>query len=82
MATVDLLRPLAGRQLDLFRVDHDDVIAVVDVGRPGRLRAALEGARDPYRERAEPLPGRVDDVPLVIRLGRLLLIGAHRSVGT
>src|SRR6202163_95757 len=61
VAMVDFLGPLPRRELDLVRVDDHDVVAVVDVRGPGRLGAAGQGARDLHRERAEPVPGRVDD---------------------
>jgi hypothetical protein len=40
----------------------------VEVRRVGRLVLALEDARDPRREAAERLVGRVDDVPASLDL--------------
>ena len=61
---VELLFFLAAGQLDLRRVDDDDVIAGVDVRRVDRLVLALQQAGRLGRDAAQDLALGVDDVPL------------------
>ena len=67
---VDLLIFLAAGELDLRRVDDDDVIAGVDEGGVGRLVLALEQPRGHGRDAAEHLAVGVDDVPAAALGGR------------
>jgi len=46
VAAVDLLKPLVAAELDLLGVEDHDVVAVVDVGRPGRFVLPGKGLRD------------------------------------
>jgi hypothetical protein len=84
VVVVVLLVELVARQLDLRRVDDDDEVAGVDVGRVLGLVLAREHARDAAREAAEGLALGVDHEPLAggDRLGRLGLIRTlvHRNV--
>src|ERR1700688_894390 len=80
VAPVELLLELLAREFDLLGIDHDDVIAVVDVRRPGRLVAAGEGTGYAHGEHAEALAGGVDEVPIMARFRRRLLIGAHDNL--
>ncbi len=77
VTVVDFVVPLFTAEFDFVRVDHDDVIAVVDVRCPGRFVFARERTRDAHRQRSEALSGGVDDVPIVLGLGGLLLVGPH-----
>jgi hypothetical protein len=84
VVVVVLLVELVARELDLGRVDHDDEVAGVDVGRVLGLVLAREHARDAAREAAEGLALGVDHEPLARgdRLGRLGLVRTlvHRNV--
>ena len=46
VTVVELLPPLLAAELDLLGVDHDHVVAVVDVRRPGRLVLARKRTRN------------------------------------
>ena len=61
---VDLLFFLAAGELHLRGVDDDDVIAMIEERRPGRLVLALQQTRGAARDAAQHLSVRVDDVPL------------------
>src|SRR5262249_3766449 len=61
---IDLVVELVARDFDLLRVQHDDVIARVDVRRVTGLVLALEAHGDLRAETAEDLVGRVDDIPV------------------
>jgi hypothetical protein len=78
-----LLVELVARQLDLGRVDDDDVVARVDVGRVLRLVLAREDAGNAAGETPEGLPLGVDHEPLAREegLGRLGLVRTldHRN---
>jgi len=78
VTVIDLLIPLLAAEFDLIGVDDDDVIAVVDVRRPGGLVLTGERAGDPDGEGSKALTGRIDDVPVVLGLRGLLLVGTHR----
>jgi hypothetical protein len=70
---VDLVFELVARDFDLLGIQHDDVIAHVDVRAVGRLGLALEAHGDLSGEPAEHLVGCIDDVP--VAAGRL---GIHK----
>ena len=76
---VHLVLALAARDLDLLRVDDDDEVAGVGVGRPGGLVFPLEDPRDARGHAAENLLGGVDEVPTG---GRPLGRGASRGHGS
>src|SRR5471032_2286204 len=76
MAVVDLLKPLVAAQFHLFGVDHDDEVAIIDVRGPGGLELTGEGTGNTYGERSATNSRGVDDVPIVLGLCRLLLVGA------
>ena len=64
VVVVDLVVELVARDFDLLRVQHDDVIAHVDVRAEDGLVLALQAHRDLRREAAQHLVGRVDDKPV------------------
>src|SRR5450759_4058103 len=78
---IDLGVELVAADGDLRGVEHDHVIAAVQVGRVGRLVLAHEDAGDPRREPAERLVRRVDDVPasLDLRLPERIRLRGHVS---
>src|SRR5580765_8577569 len=63
VADVLLLRELLPREPDFRRVDHDDEIARVEMGREARVFLAAEHAGDARREPAEHLAVGIGDVP-------------------
>src|SRR5579863_6438846 len=79
VAVIEFLIEFLSAQLDFLGIDDDHVIAVVNVRRPRRLVFARQRACNAHRQRAEALPRRVDDVPIVRRLRRLLLITTHAA---
>src|SRR4051812_20237886 len=78
---VELALALVAAHGDPRGVQDDDVIAGIEVRRPGRLVLALEDARDPRREAPKRLVGRVDDEPAPIDLALSGRVGlrVHRS---
>ncbi len=68
---------LAGGHDDLGGVDHDDVVAGVEVGGEDRAVLAAKHACDLGREAAENEAVGVDDVPDALELARLGGIRAH-----
>src|SRR3972149_9530939 len=58
VAYVELRLQLVARHRDAGRVDHDHVVAGVDMGGEGRLVLALEDTGDARREAAERLVRR------------------------
>src|SRR3954451_4896328 len=78
---VELALALVAGDGDPRGVEDDDVIARVEVRRPGRLVLAFEDARDPRREAPERLVGRVDDepAPIDLTLSRRVGLRVHRS---
>ena len=71
VAVGDLLGLLARGEHDLGRVDHDDVVAGVDVGGEDRLVLAPQQAGDLGGHATEHQPVGVDDVPGPRHVGRL-----------
>ena len=65
VAVVFLVEGLAPGHAQFRRVQHDDEIAGVDVGREFRLVLAAQARRNLRREAPEYLVLRVDDVPAV-----------------
>ncbi len=66
VAAVELLAGLHAGEVDLLGVDHDDVVAHIDVGRVERVGLAGEDARGVRGEAAERLAGGVDHEPLAL----------------
>src|SRR5256885_14660654 len=66
---------------DLSGVEHDHVIAAVEVRRPGRLVLALEDAGDARGESTERLARRIDDEPVAVdlTLSRRVRLVVHQS---
>ena len=79
VAIVKLLVPLLSAQLDFFGVEHDHVVAVIDVRRPGRLVFARKRARNSHGKRSEALSRGIDDIPPMVGLRGFLLVGAHNQ---
>src|SRR5512140_2262224 len=75
VAHVGLRLALVGADADLRRVQHDHVIARVEVRRPGRLVLALEDASDARGEAAERLVRRVHDEPASLDLALAHRVG-------
>ena len=74
---INLLVFFAAGELDLGRVDDDDVIAGVDEGRVGRLVLALKEPRRNGGDATQHLPVGIDDVPADV-VGRVLRVGHER----
>lgn len=70
IGVVLLLVELAAGQLDFIRVDHDDEVAAVDVRGERGLVLAAKDRGDPGGEAPEDLVGCIDDVPVVLDVGR------------
>jgi hypothetical protein len=66
VAAIHLLVALHAGEDDLLGVDHDDVIAHVDVGRVERIELAGEDGGGGGGEASEGLAGGVDDEPLAL----------------
>ena len=74
---IDLPVELATRQHHLLRVDDDDVVAAIDMGRVGRLVLAAQPQSDDRGEPADDEALRVDQHPSLLDLGWLGRIGLH-----
>ena len=81
VAAVDLRVELVPGHRDLRGVQHDHVVARVDVRGVGGLVLALEDTGDPRRQAAERLVRRVNDVPASLDLAftRRVGLGGHGS---
>ena len=77
MAPVDLVGPLLAGDRDLLRVDDDDEVAGVAVGRVLRLALAAQHVGDLGRQPAQGLAVGVDDVPVSLAVGGLGDVGLH-----
>jgi hypothetical protein len=75
VAAVHLLVELVAGDVDLLRVDDDDEVARVDMGRVGRLVLAAQGIGDAGGQTAERLPLGIDEVPAASDLARLCVPG-------
>lgn len=64
VARVDLVGHLVARELHLVRVDDDDIITAIDVGRVAGLVLASEDLRDLRCKTSQYLVRRVDHHPL------------------
>src|SRR3546814_4033688 len=65
-AVVRFVVQLVAGDVDLLGVDHDDVVAGVDVRGVDRLVLAAQAVREFGAEAAEGLAGGVDDVPVAL----------------
>ena len=72
---IDLVRQLLAGELDLVRVDDDDIVTAIDVRGERRLVLAAQNVRDHHRGTADDQIGRVDDMPLLLHLVRLRRLG-------
>src|SRR5208282_1675318 len=79
---VVLLLALAARQHHLLGVDHDHVVAVVDVGREAGLMLAAQAHRDDGREPPDDEALGVDQKPLLLDVGRLGRMGFAEHGGS
>src|SRR6185437_3386583 len=75
---IHFLRPLVAAELNLSRIQHNHVVAVINVRRPGRLMLPRKHTSDTNGERAQACAGSIDDVPVVLSLCSLLLISTHK----
>src|SRR5579884_493152 len=72
VAVVHFSVPLLAAEFDFVGVDDDDMVSIVNVGRPSRFVLAGEGPRDAHGQSSEALTARIDDVPIVFCFGGLL----------
>ena len=68
MPVIDLVGELFARQADLRRIDDDDVVAAIDMGRETRLMLAPQPQRDDRSEPAEDQPIGIDQHPFFLDL--------------
>src|SRR5262249_3567810 len=74
---IDLVLPLLARQHDFFRVDDDDIVAVIDMRGVGRLVLAAQPHRHQACEAADHEARGVDDHPFLLDVGGLGRKGFH-----
>jgi hypothetical protein len=72
---INLLVALAAGEHHLLGVDDDDVVAVVDMGREGRLVLAAQAHGDDRRQAADDQALGVDEQPFLLDVGRLGRMG-------
>ena len=80
VTVVRLLARLFSRQLELVSIDHDDVVARIDMRRVFGLVLAAQAECDFGSKAAEHLVAAIDHVPVALnfeRLGREGLHGYH-----
>ena len=68
---------LAARQPHLLRIDHDDEIATVDMGRIAPLVLAPQSHGDDRGKPAEHQPVGIDEMPAPGDVGRFQGLGLH-----
>src|SRR4029079_12452870 len=78
VVAIELAVGLAAGQVDLRRVDHDDVVTRVEERGVGRLGLAVQEDRGGGGELAEDLVLGVDHEPLAVRLADLGNVCRHR----
>ena len=81
VAIVDLVCAFIAREDNLFRIDHDNMIAGVDMGCEISAVFATQTFGDVRRQPARHDAFRVNDDPLVLYVNRCV-IGFHRSSGS
>ena len=74
---IHLVLALAAGQHDMRRVDDDDVVAAIDVGRVGREVLAAQAHGDESGETADDQTLGVDHDPLLHHVSGLCRIGFH-----
>ena len=79
---VVLVFALVAGEDDLLRIDHDDVVAVVDVGREAGFVLAAQAHRDDGREPPDDEALGVDEQPLLLDVGRLGRMGFAEHGGS
>jgi hypothetical protein len=72
---IDLLVELAAGEADLVGVDHDDMVAAIDVRREARLVLAAQDVGDDRRDAPDDQAVGVDQMPFLLDLGRLGRLG-------
>ena len=77
VAVVRLLRVLFSGKLELVRVDHDDKVTRVDMGREFGLVLATKAQSDFAGKTAEHLVTGIDHEPVALNLKRLGREGLH-----
>ena len=77
VAVVGLLAGFFGRELDFVGVDHDDVVARIDVRREFGLVLAAQTSGNFGGKAAEHLVTAVDHVPVALDFERLGRKGLH-----
>jgi hypothetical protein len=77
VAVILLVLGLGARDAKLLYVDHDDVVAGIDVGGEFGLVLAAQAPRDFRREPPQDLVRGVHDVPVTTDLFRLGREGLH-----
>ncbi|MNY63760.1 hypothetical protein D3C86_2007650 [compost metagenome] len=77
MPVVLLVGVLLARKHGLLGVDHDDVVAIVNMRREGGFVLAAQAVRDDGSEATDNEAFGVDDDPLLLHLCRLLNEGRH-----
>src|SRR5262245_22627561 len=80
VAPVDLVSRLLRRDRELRRVDHDDVVAGVEVRREDRLVLAAQQGRDLGGETTEDRAVGIDHMPLVSDVGCLGRERTHETL--
>src|SRR5215203_4000191 len=79
VAVVGLLRELVAGDADFLRVDDDDEVTGVDVGRVLRLALAAQRVGNLRCKTTEGLPLGIDDVPVALAFGWSGYKGLHRA---
>ena len=74
---INFLRPLVAAEFHFVGVEDDHMVAIVDVRGPGRLVLAGKSTGNAHRERAQALPGRINDIPIVLGIRSFHLKGTH-----
>src|SRR5215471_3939212 len=77
VVTIDLVLALPAGQHDFFRIDDDDIVAVIDMWGVGRFVLAAQPHRHQACEAADHEAGGVDDDPFLLDVGRLGRKGFH-----
>src|SRR5262249_24365029 len=77
VVAIDLVLALPAGQHDFFRVDDDDIVAVIDMRRVGRFVLTAQPHRHQACEAADHEAGGVDDDPFLLDVGGLRRKGFH-----
>ena len=81
VSVIYLVASLAAGQLHLFRIDDDDIVALVHVRGEGGLVLAAQAVGDHARKTPENQAVGVDQDPPLFDLGWLCRVCSHGSVG-